>query len=220
MYSLTFSDIAVILDVKPDHIYNDPVIESLLTDSRKLLLPPGTLFFAINGPQKNAGNFIQPLYEKGVRCFITGNDIATGILENCPEGNFIQVENVLDALQKVAAHRRHRFHYPVIGITGSNGKTIVKEWLYQLLNTEYNIVRSPKSYNSQIGVPLSIWNMNATHTLGIFEAGISMPGEMQKLQKVIDPEIGIFTYTGEAHAEGFNGLKQKIQEKLQVVHQQ
>jgi len=216
MYSLTFSDIAVILNVKADHIKSDPVIESLLTDSRKLLLPAGTLFFAINGPQKLADNFIVPLYEKGVRCFITGKDLSKNIFDKCPEGNFMEVENVLDALQKITAHHRHRFHYPVIGITGSNGKTIVKEWLYQLLNADYNIVRSPKSYNSQVGVPLSIWNMNATHSLGIFEAGISMPGEMQKLQKIIDPEIGVFTYIGDAHSEGFSDLRQKINEKLQL----
>ena len=216
MYSLTFSDIAVILDVKPGHLQSDPVIGSLLTDSRKLLLPAGTLFFAINSTQKKAETFIFPLYEKGVRCFITGNDLATSILEKCPEGNFIQVDNVLYALQKIAAHHRHRFHYPVIGITGSNGKTIVKEWLYQLLNGEYNIVRNPKSYNSQIGVPLSVWNMNESHTLGIFEAGISLPEEMQKLQTIIDPDAGVFTYAGDAHSEGFTGLQQKINEKLRL----
>lgn len=214
MHSFTFSDIAGILDVKPEYLHSDPIIESLLTDSRKLLLPGGTLFFAINGPKKNAGKFIFQLYEQGVRCFITARDLESSILKKCPEGNFIQVENVLHALQEVAAHHRHRFHYPVIGITGSNGKTIVKEWLYQLLNNEYNIVRSPKSYNSQIGVPLSVWNMNEAHTLGIFEAGISLTGEMQRLQKIIDPEIGVFTYTGDAHSEGFKDIHQKIYEKL------
>ncbi len=216
MYSLTFSDIAVILDIKPGQLHSDPVIESLLTDSRKLLFPGGTLFFAIDGPQKKAGNYIIQLYDKGVRCFITGNDVEPSLIEKCSEGNFLQVENVLLALQKIAVHHRHRYQYPVIGITGSNGKTIVKEWLYQLLNSEYNIVRSPKSYNSQIGVPLSVWNMNASHTLGIFEAGISQPGEMQQLQKIIDPEIGVFTYVGDAHAEGFKDLHQKIYEKLQL----
>lgn len=216
MYSLAFSDIAVILDVKPGHLHSDPVIESLLTDSRKLLLPAGTLFFAIDGPLIQAENFIAPLYKKGVRCFITGKNIQSSTLKECPEGNFLQVENVLKALQKISAHHRHRYQYPVIGITGSNGKTIVKEWLYQLLNEKYNIVRNPKSYNSQVGVPLSVWNMNASHTLGIFEAGISMRGEMEMLQSIIDPEIGVFTYIGEAHSEGFKDVHEKIKEKLQL----
>lgn len=213
MYSYTFSDIAKILGVQPLQQHSDPRVESLLTDSRKLILPAGTLFFAISSPAKDANVFIPSLYEKGVRCFVTGN-INSNIAEQCPEANFIRVNDVLGALQALTAHHRHRFHYPVIGITGSNGKTIVKEWLYQLLSNEYNIVRSPKSYNSQVGVPLSVWNMNGSHAMGIFEAGISLPGEMEKLQKIIDPEIGIFTYTGDAHAEGFTGLRQKIMEKL------
>ncbi len=216
MHSLTFSEIAALLKVKPLQLCSDRVIESLLTDSRKLLIPESTLFFAIDGPQKSAGNFIPLLYEKGVRCFITQNNFTTKELERFPEGNFIQTTNALDALQEIASRHRHRFHYPLIGITGSNGKTIVKEWLYQLLNNDYNIIRSPKSYNSQIGVPLSVWNMNESHTLGIFEAGISLPGEMQRLQKIIDPEIGIFTFIGDAHAEGFKSIQQKINEKLQL----
>jgi alanine racemase len=216
MHSLTFSDIAAILAIKPAQQYSNPVIESLLTDSRKLLIPGETLFFAINGPQRNADKYIYQLYEKGVRCFVTEKNIGTIVLEKCPEGNFLQTGNVLELLQRLAAHHRHGFHYPVIGITGSNGKTIVKEWLYQLLSNDYNIVRSPKSYNSQIGVPLSVWNMNEFHTLGIFEAGISLPGEMENLQHIIDPEIGIFTYVGAAHSEGFTGVQQKINEKLQL----
>ena len=216
MHSLTFSEIAGILQVKPLQLQSDRVIESLLTDSRKLLIPESTLFFAIDGPQKSAGNFIPLLYEKGVRCFISQNNFTAKESERFPEGNFIQVTNVLHALQQIAARHRQRFHYPVIGITGSNGKTIVKEWLYQLLNNDYNIVRNPKSYNSQIGVPLSVWNMNESHTLGIFEAGISLPGEMQRLQKIIDPEIGVFTFIGDAHAEGFSDIQQKINEKLQL----
>ncbi len=216
MHSLRFSDIAAILNQNAVQLYSDPVIESLLTDSRKLLLAPGTLFFAINGPQKKASDFILALYEKGVRCFITDNDFSQKEIEKCAEANFIRTTDVLGALQTIAARHRHLFHYPVIGITGSNGKTIVKEWLYQLLSTDYNIVRSPKSYNSQVGVPLSVWNMNASHELGIFEAGISLPGEMQHLQKIIDPDIGIFTYIGDAHSEGFESLQQKINEKLEL----
>ena len=216
MHSLTFSEIAAILKVKPLQLHSDPVIESLLTDSRKLLIPTGTLFFAIDGPQKTAGNFIPLLYEKSVRCFITGNNFSVNEMERFPEGNFIQTTNVLEALQEITSHHRHGFRYPVIGITGSNGKTILKEWLYQLLSNDYNIIRNPKSYNSQIGVPLSVWNMNESHTLGIFEAGISLPGEMQRLQKIIDPEIGVFTYIGDAHSEGFKDIQQKINEKLQL----
>ena len=216
MHSLKFSDIAALLKVKSLQLYSDPVIESLLTDSRKLLLARGTLFFTINGPQKNATNFMLPLYEKGVRCFIVDKDLSEKEIKKIPEADIIQVENVLDALQQIASHHRHQFHYPVIGITGSNGKTIVKEWLYQLLNNDYNIIRSPKSYNSQVGVPLSVWNMNDSHALGIFEAGISLPGEMQRLQKLIDPGIGVFTYSGDAHSEGFENLQQKINEKLQL----
>jgi len=216
MHSLRFSEIAGILKVKPLQLHSDPVIESLLTDSRKLLIPGSTLFFAIDGPQRTAGNFIPLLYEKGVRCFITENNFTIREMKRFPEGNFIQTTNVLDALQEITSHHRHQFRYPVIGITGSNGKTIVKEWLYQLLNHDYNIIRSPKSYNSQIGVPLSIWNMNESHTLGIFEAGISLPGEMSRLQKIINPEIGIFTYIGDAHSEGFRNLQQKINEKLRL----
>ena len=216
MHSLRFSDIATILRTETLPLQVDPVIESLLTDSRKLLIPANTLFFAINGPQKNATDFIPALYDKGVRCFVVNNDLDKKQLEKFWEAGFIQVENVLDALQQVAAYHRHQFHYPVIGITGSNGKTIVKEWLYQLLNNDYNIIRSPKSYNSQVGVPLSVWNMNDSHALGIFEAGISLPAEMKNLQKIIDPDIAVFTFTGDAHSEGFENLQQKINEKLQL----
>ncbi|CAN5900275.1 bifunctional UDP-N-acetylmuramoyl-tripeptide:D-alanyl-D-alanine ligase/alanine racemase [soil metagenome] len=216
MHSLRFSDIAVLLKTVPLQLGTDPVIESLLTDSRKLLLPSGTLFFAINGPQKKAIDFISALYDKGVRCFVINCDIENVQVGKFPEAGFLQVENVLLALQEIAADHRHRFHFPVIGITGSNGKTIVKEWLYQLLDNDYNIIRSPKSYNSQVGVPLSVWNMNDSHAMGIFEAGISLPGEMQHLQKIIDPDIGIFTFIGDAHSEGFESLTQKINEKLQL----
>ena len=137
-------------------------------------------------------------------------------LHKFPEANFLKVKNVLAAFQQLAAHHRNQFTFPVIGITGSNGKTIIKEWLFQLLNTRYNIVRSPKSYNSQIGVPLSVWQINQTHTLGIFEAGISQPEEMKSLHPIIKPEIGILSYIGDAHAEGFENIHQKINEKLQL----
>ncbi len=201
------------LQVKPLQQINDPVIHLLLTDSRKLLFAEQSIFFAISSPQKNANGFIAELYAKGVRCYVT-NHFAAEEAKLFPQANIIVVENVVAALQAVAAFHRHRFHYPVIGITGSNGKTIVKEWLFQLLNRNYNIVRSPKSYNSQVGVPLAVWQMNETHELGIFEAGISLPGEMQHLQQIIDPSLGIFTFMGDAHNEGFADHAQKINEKL------
>jgi alanine racemase len=120
------------------------------------------------------------------------------------------------ALHQLAQYHRQQFSISVLGITGSNGKTIVKEWLYQLLNPEFNIVRSPKSYNSQLGVPISVWQMNATHTLAIFEAGISKKDEMQTLQKIIQPTIGIITNIGEAHSEGFPDITEKLSEKLSL----
>ena len=123
------------------------------------------------------------------------------------------MNDTLAALQQLAAYHRQQFNIPVIGITGSNGKTIVKEWLYQLLHEDYNIVRSPKSYNSQIGVPLSVWQMNEQHTLGIFEAGISEQGEMERLEKMIRPTIGVLTNIGEAHSEGFIDPAHKFREK-------
>ncbi|MEO7522886.1 MAG: bifunctional UDP-N-acetylmuramoyl-tripeptide:D-alanyl-D-alanine ligase/alanine racemase [Ferruginibacter sp.] len=216
MHLFTFSDIANILKIDPLQTKSDPLIESLLTDSRKIFFPAQTLFFALSTAQVNANEFILPLYEKEVRCFITDKNFDAISLLNLPEANIIQVDDVLQALHIITSRHRHKFKYPVIGITGSNGKTIVKEWLSQLLNSKYNIVKSPKSYNSQVGVPLSVWQMNDMHTLGIFEAGISRPGEMQQLQKIIDPEIGVFTFIGDAHAEGFESPAQKILEKLKL----
>jgi alanine racemase len=191
------------------------VIEHLLIDSRKLLFPSTTLFFAIAGPRRQGNAFVKDLYNKGVRNFVVDASFKFETQEYA-EANVITVAAVLDALQKITAHHRTRFNIPVIGITGSNGKTIVKEWLYQLLHNNYTIVRSPKSYNSQIGVPLSVWQMNATHSLGIFEAGISMPGEMERLQKIIQPTIGVITNIGQAHSEGFESITQKVQEKINL----
>lgn len=188
-------------------------VEHILLDSRKIIFPATSLFFALQGPRRNGHQFIPELYDKGIRYFIVGDQPEPGLF---PGAAFVVVKDTLAALQQLAAHHRKQFSIPVIGITGSNGKTIVKEWLYQLLENRYNIVRSPKSYNSQIGVPLSVWQMNDTHTLGIFEAGISQSGEMQKLEKIIQPTIGIFTNIGEAHSEGFLNIRQKVNEKLQL----
>lgn len=189
----------------------DMPIEEIVTDSRKINEPALSLFIALKTQLRDGHIFIKQAYEKGVRNFLISEAIDTDVY---PDTNFLKVKNTLDALQQIAAAVRKLYKIPVIGITGSNGKTIVKEWLYQLLCSKYKIVRSPKSYNSQVGVPLSIWLLNAQAQLAIFEAGISQPGEMEKLERIISPGIGIFTNIGEAHSEGFLNMRQKINEKL------
>ncbi|WP_118951764.1 bifunctional UDP-N-acetylmuramoyl-tripeptide:D-alanyl-D-alanine ligase/alanine racemase [Taibaiella helva] len=188
----------------------DRVINELLIDSRKIINPSRAMFIAIKGSHRDGHEFIADAYKKGVRTFLVSSDTQ----DMYPDAIFLQVQDTLTALHQLAAAHRNQFHFPVIGITGSNGKTIVKEWLFQLLSDNYKIIRSPKSYNSQIGVPLSVWRMQEHHTLGIFEAGISQPGEMSHSEKILHPEIGIFTNIGEAHSEGFLNLRQKINEKL------
>ncbi len=189
----------------------NPDIEHILLDSRKLSFPETSLFIPLVSSRRNAHQYIPELYEKGVSNFIVSEPVPEG---KYPKANIILVKDTMHALHTLVAYRRQQFHIPVIGITGSNGKTIVKEWLYQLLEKDYNIIRSPKSYNSQIGVPLSVWPMKPEHQLAIFEAGISQPGEMEHLEKIIRPTIGIFTNIGEAHNEGFLNIRQKINEKL------
>ncbi|HTN06277.1 bifunctional UDP-N-acetylmuramoyl-tripeptide:D-alanyl-D-alanine ligase/alanine racemase [Agriterribacter sp.] len=190
---------------------SDAVIDHLLTDSRKVVHAATSLFFALPGPRRNGYRFISELYARGVKNFVVDFSFEA---KDCPDANFIRVPDVLNAFQTLAAFHRSQFSIPVVGITGSNGKTIVKEWLNQLLEKDFQIVRSPKSYNSQIGVPLSVWQMNGVHTLGIFEAGISQPGEMEALQKIIQPTIGVLTHIGDAHDENFKDQRQKIREKL------
>ncbi len=194
-------------------IIADTPIRHLILDSRKVYAASSSLFFAIKGPRRDGHQFISELYKKGVRNFVISIPVDRSLF---PEANFLLVKDTLLALQELAAFHRKNFTIPVIGITGSNGKTIVKEWLYQLLQEDYQVVRSPKSYNSQVGVPLSVWQINQKHTLGIFEAGISQAGEMEKLEKIIQPTIGILTNIGEAHSEGFTGKKQKLTEKLKL----
>jgi alanine racemase len=207
----------------------EPVyIKEILIDSRHLVHPESTLFVAMVSGRNDGHRYIAGLYEKGVRSFLVSalpDQLKTGSAkENKSENiislaNFILVGNTLDAIQKLSAAHRSRFSIPVIGITGSNGKTIVKEWLFQLMNRDKKIVRSPKSYNSQIGVPLSVWKMEKENDLALFEAGISLPGEMEKLESIIRPTIGIFTNIGHAHDEGFRDLDQKVEEKLNLfVH--
>jgi Alr-MurF fusion protein len=189
-------------------------IAHLLTDSRRLLFPQATLFFAIKTNRQDGAVFIGELYSKGVTNFVVGPDYIP--ISDLLGANILQVKDVLAAMQLLTASHRSQYQLPVIGITGSNGKTIVKEWLYQLLEADYNIVRSPKSYNSQTGVPLSVWSIDAAHTLGIFEAGISLPGEMEKLEKIIQPTIGVLTNIGAAHDEGFDNTAKKKAEKCKL----
>jgi len=192
----------------------DLEIKDILVDSRRLISPDQCMFFALNTTRNSGHKYINGLYKKGVRVFVIsshGNDF-----KKHSDAVFLHVENTLTALQKLAAKHRSFYDIPVIGITGSNGKTIIKEWLFQLMSPPRKIVRSPKSYNSQIGVPLSVWQMNIKHELAIFEAGISEPEEMQNLQKIIKPTIGIFANIGEAHDENFINTRQKIGEKLKL----
>lgn len=205
--------IASILGIKNQNIAEGE-ISLLLTDSRKLSSPQETLFFAIETKQNDAHKFISDLYGSGVRNFVVTKLFPEW--KSFTDANFLKVTNTLHALQKLAAYHRKQFSIPVIGITGSNGKTIVKEWLYQLLEEDYNITRSPRSYNSQTGVPLSVWEMTENTTLAIFEAGISQPDEMKYLEPVIRPTIGVFTKLGEAHQENFSSQQQKCMEKMEL----
>ncbi len=189
-------------------------IEDILIDSRKFIRANNTLFFALKGSRNDGHKYIPQLYKKGIRLFVISDK--QWIDKKWKNAAFFLVPDTLKALQQLAAFHRNRFNLPVIGITGSNGKTIVKEWLFQLMGDDKKIVRSPKSYNSQIGVPLSVWQIHPEHELGVFEAGISQPDEMEHLQAVIRPTIGIFTNIGEAHNEGFINKAQKIGEKLKL----
>ncbi len=208
------SEIITALGIKQKKDVQDAVIYTLLTDSRKLSNPEETLFFALTTKTNDGHNYINDLYIQGVRNFVVSKN--HDISDSHFDANFLIVKDTLAALQKLVAYHRRKFDIPVIGIAGSNGKTVVKEWLYQLLHKDYNIVRSPRSYNSQTGVPLSVWQLDETATLGIFEAGISMPDEMEHLESIIHPTIGVFTKLGEAHQENFASLQQKCNEKLEL----
>ncbi len=213
----------------------DQEIRELLIDSRRLTYPDGSMFIALTSDRNDGHRYIPELIEQGVRCFLVSNHGAqsSGLQKEFPEGSkspsgdlgvqsriadplFIVVPDTREALQKLAAYHRSQFNYPVIGITGSNGKTIVKEWLFQLLSPQLHIIRSPKSFNSQIGVPLSVWNMDASHEMAIIEAGISELGEMERLEQVIKPTIGIFTTIGPAHDANFRSKAEKVDEKLKL----
>ena len=199
------------------------IVKEILFDSRLLIDAENTLFFALNGGRNDGHKYIKDLYEKGVRAFVISknyveNYVKTRLIASSqyPDSAFIAVDDTLSALQRLAAYHRSQFDIPVVGITGSNGKTVVKEWLYQILSPSLSVCRSPKSYNSQIGVPLSVWQMNSSNEVAVFEAGISRPGEMEKLREIIKPTMGVFTNIGPAHGKNFKDIQQKIREKIKL----
>ena len=192
-------------------------IRWLLTDSRSLCFPEETLFFALKTQRNDGHRYISDLYRRGVRHFVV-EQVPEHIEVLYPDADFLRVPSPLAALQRLAERHRDEFDIPIIGITGSNGKTMVKEWLYQLLLPSQKIVRSPRSYNSQIGVPLSVWLLNEQTEVGIFEAGISQPGEMSALRDIIQPTIGVLTSLGPAHQENFRSMEEKCMEKLELMH--
>ncbi|MDR2511969.1 MAG: alanine racemase [Bacteroidales bacterium] len=208
-----------IADILAQNIPDSPLgnmdIEYLLTDSRRLAFPEKTCFFAVKTEFNDGHKYIPELIEKGVKCFVVNECKDEACLRN-EELIFFYVDNVVEALQKIAAAHRNKFNIPIIAITGSNGKTIVKEWLTQILSTKFKVVSNYGSYNSQIGVPLSVWNLKNDTQIGIFEAGISQRGEMNNLQKVIRPTIGIFTNIGTAHSKNFNNQEEKVSEKMKL----
>lgn len=215
------SEITTILKGSSAQICNPGCeIDQLLTDSRHTGDLSRSLFFAIPTKRNTGCRYVLDLYQRGVRNFVVpATDVADEFLQQfqlCTTANFWHVKDVVRALQQLAAHHRSQFDIPVVGITGSNGKTIVKDWIVQMLGDTRRVVFSPRSYNSQIGVPICVWQMAPDHQLAVFEAGISQPGEMDRLREVINPTIGIFTNIGQAHDENFLTRSQKIAEKLQL----
>lgn len=207
--SITAKTIGEIL--KGNHVVSQPSLEiaDLIIDSRKAYAPERCLFIALEGDYRDGHGFVEEMYSRGVRNFLVSKP-----LELNSDANIFVVKDTLIALQDLAKYKRNLFDIPVVGVTGSNGKTIVKEWVFQLLNGHFNIVRSPKSFNSQIGVPLSVWGMSEVNNFAVFEAGISLKNEMQKLEKIIQPNIGILTNIGQAHQENFESIKDKVLEKI------
>ena len=188
-------------------------INWLLTDSRSLCFPEETLFFALKSQRNDGHRYIEELYHRGVCNFVVEQ---TEGLEHLKHACLLKVSNTLDALQNLASYHRNQFNIPVIAITGSNGKTTVKEWLYQVLSPDHNVCRSPRSYNSQVGVPLSLWLINRHTDIAVIETGISKPGEMERLNKIVKPTIGVITNVGQAHQENFLSLQIKCTEKMMI----
>ncbi len=207
----TLHEIATITNASLPNGGSDLFVKSIITDSRTSPIHPHALFIALVGERNNGHDYLQQAYANGCRFFMVSQEIDHTLF---PEASIILTHDTLIALQTLAAFHRRQMYMPVIGITGSNGKTVVKEWLYHLLNKDFNIYRSPRSYNSQIGVPLSVLGIEKEHGLAIIEAGISQPGEMQKLQHIIKPDMVVFTHLGTAHDAGFETHLQKANEKL------
>jgi alanine racemase len=193
----------------------DSPVRHLITDSRQVISPSDSVFIAIRGPQRDGHQFLEDVYRRGIRMFIIS---WPGILNDKDDVSYLQVEDPLTAMQAIAGGHRKSFTGEVIGITGSNGKTVIKEWLFQLLSVDRYVIRSPRSYNSQIGVPLSLWLLEEDADMAIIEAGISQPGEMEKLEMIIQPTLGIFTNIGSAHQQHFKDMKEKVKEKLILFH--
>jgi Alr-MurF fusion protein len=211
-YSITEVAIAINGNITGNSLIT---VSELLIDSRAASVTPAVLFFAIKGIQHNGHRYIADLYNRGVRAFVISEPVKS---ENYEDAAFIKVTDTLAALQQLTRYHRSKFTGDVIAVTGSNGKTIVKEWLFHCLSDIYPVVRSPKSYNSQVGVPLSLWLLDNHAKIALIEAGISQPGEMEKLQSIIRPDMGVFTNIGEAHQENFKTLEEKIREKLKLFY--
>jgi len=210
---MQFNELRTIISGKVLQAGQDRPIETLVMDSRKAVISEGSLFFALKGERHDSHRLITELFNLGLRQFVVENAVDVATL---PGANIILVDSSIAALQKLVIHHRNHFKIPVVGITGSNGKTIIKEWLYQVLSPDLHIIKNPGSYNSQVGVPLSVWGIATTHEVGVFEAGISTVGEMEMLQSIIRPTIGIFTNLGSAHDEGFSSQQQKAEEKAKL----
>ena len=212
---MNFAALEKITGGKISQLTEPEEIQQLVIDSRKAIASRGVLFIAIKGPNHDGHQYIPEMYQRNIRNFIIENEASVNVAD-FPQANFISVDDSISTLQAIAAYHRQQFDIPVIGITGSNGKTIVKEWLGEMLGENFNLLKSPKSYNSQVGVPLSVWPLNTRHQLAILEAGISQPGEMENLEKMVRPTIGIFTNIGSAHDEGFSNRAEKVAEKAKL----
>lgn len=210
---IEFSSLPNTLNGEIFQLRKDYIIENIFIDSRNTVSNVKNLFIAIKGERHDGHNFIAELYSKGIRNFIIDQEIG---ISNYPEANFFKAIDSVSALQSLAGYKRKNFKGNLIGITGSNGKTIVKEWLGKLVEVVYSVYRSPRSYNSQVGVPLSLWHLNHYQDYAIIEAGISQMGEMEKLEAIIKPKIGIYTNLGTAHDEGFPSLEEKANQKAQL----
>ncbi|MGK7389484.1 MAG: bifunctional UDP-N-acetylmuramoyl-tripeptide:D-alanyl-D-alanine ligase/alanine racemase [Candidatus Cyclobacteriaceae bacterium M2_1C_046] len=210
---IKFSQLPEIINGNLRHLAHDHAINYIFTDSRKVISHDQALFFARQGPHHDGHFFLSQMYDAGIRNFVIEKPVNTSRYK---DANFVQVRSSLEALQELVKYHREQLALKVIGITGSNGKTIIKEWLHQLLSGKHRVIATPHSYNSQLGVPLSVWQANENHELGIFEAGISQPDEMDRLERIIQPDIGLFTNIGPAHQESFPTREAKIEEKLKL----